>query len=350
MSSAALSAIVIDNGSYTIKAGLTGEDDPKSIFRTVVHTSGGEIRPVGEAVNPIGDSHYPIRRGVPCDWDALEGVWEYTFKDVLKVTPREHKVLLTDRPLAERANREKAVQIMFEKFSTPATYVSMQALLALYGSGRTSGTVVDVGDGLTSVVPIVKSTPVKEAIVNVDLAGCDMVDYLAGALNVGDREVAREVMEKVCAVSANMAQESAHTVECKTAHGTVVTVGAERFRCGEALFNPAAIGHQQGRALPELIAGSVASCKEATRKDLYASIVLAGGSTKLRGFSERLQQELAGRIPSTNRFKVVVAQDPTLTVWAGGCLVAQSPVFDQYWVTKEEYEEHGAEIVHRKCV
>ncbi|XP_052892506.1 uncharacterized protein LOC128300474 [Anopheles moucheti] len=355
MSVDATPAIIIDNGSHTLKVGFTGDDDPTGIFRNLVHLSegadGSKVRTVGGvAPNENGRIISPLQRGVPCDWDAMESVWEYTFKDVLKVAPEDHRVLLTDRPLSARANREKVAQIMFEKFSTPATYVSMQSTLALYGTGRTSGTVVDVGDGTTSVVPIYKGTPATGAIASVDLAGCDMVDYLADALHLSDREMAREIMEKVCAVSADLGKETVSSVDYKTANGTAVTIGAERYRCGEALFNPSVIGHPKIKPLPELIVESVAACKEITRKTLYAYIVLAGGTTQLSGFAERLQQALTALVPSEYRCKVVTSQHPALNVWAGGCMVAQSPMFQQSWVTKEEYEEHGADIIHQKCV
>ncbi|XP_053677061.1 actin-3-like [Anopheles nili] len=354
MSQEGVPAVVIDNGSHTIKAGLAVDEDPSNVFRSTVHlfeSAEGVTKKFG-CLKPStnGKPVFPIVRGNSYDWDALEAVWEYTLLDVLKIAPEEHSVLLTERPLNGRANREKAIQVMFEKLSTPATYLSMQALLALYAAGRTSGTVVDVGDGLTSVVPIYKNTPVKEAIVNVALAGCDMVDYLAGVLKTNDHEIAREVFEKVCEVSASPTKETVAPVEFKTTNGTSVSLGAERFRCAEAMFEPAAIGHQQGRALPELIVETVTSCNEPARKDLYANIVLAGGSTMVCGFPERLEKELSSRVPAPSRCKVVAPQNRTWSVWTGGCLLASSSAFDQLWITKAEYEEVGVDIVHRKCV
>ena len=46
------------------------------------------------------------------------------------------------------------LQILFETFNTPAFYVSIQAVLSLYASGRTTGIVFDSGDGVSHVVPI----------------------------------------------------------------------------------------------------------------------------------------------------------------------------------------------------
>src|ERR1700686_4384616 len=94
-------AIVIDNGTGTMKAGLAGDDAPRSIFSTVV----GKPKMPGILVGLdqkdvyIGDEvrekkgvlklEYPIDRGVIKDWENMEKIWNYTIYQELRTTPEE---------------------------------------------------------------------------------------------------------------------------------------------------------------------------------------------------------------------------------------------------------------------
>ena len=97
---------------------------------------------------------YPIEHGIITNWDDMEKVWHHTLYSELKVSAEEHPILMTEASLNPKPNREKMTQIMFEVFNVPALYVSVQAVLALYASGRTSGVVLDSGDGVSHVIPV----------------------------------------------------------------------------------------------------------------------------------------------------------------------------------------------------
>ncbi len=130
--------------------------------------------------------------------------------------------------------------------------------------------------------------------------------------------------------------------------GQVITIGNERFRAPESLFQPSFIGMEQA-GIHENVFGSIMKCDIDIRKDLYANNVLSGGTTMYPGIADRMQKEITTLAPSTMKIKIIAPPERKYSVWIGGSILASLSTFQTMWITKAEYDESGPSIVHRKC-
>lgn len=272
----------------------------------------------------------------------------------------QHPVLLTEPPLNPRSNRDTAAQILFETFNVPALYTSIQAVLSLYASGRTTGIVLDAGDGVSHAVPVYEGFAMPSSIRRIDVAGRDVTEHMQTLLRKAgyvfhtsaEKEVVRIIKEKVSYVAADPKREEKEWAGAKLGEGKVVEyalpdgnkikvcfssrnsvtcansyqIGAERFRAPEILFDPEIIGLEYP-GIHQIVVDAINRTDLDLRKSLFGNIVLSGGSTLTKGFGDRLLHEVQRLAVKDMRIKIFAPPERKYSTWIGGSILAGLSTF-----------------------
>jgi len=451
-------ALVLDLGSHFSKAGYAGEDTPKAVFHTAVgsvwsedvsmdvdsteHASGVTSTAVGSSSSAsasssipasssgmvssvaatcssgkqylVGRSQFyrrdhmrishPVRNGLVEDWDAVEAVWSYALGSHLRVDPKDHPLMVSEPTFQPAGDREKMLQLMFERFAAPATFLCKSSVLTAFSAGRATACVVESGAGHTTVAPVHDGYVVNRGVRRSQFGG-DKLDVLLektlqqgslghktltpayqvekkydsdGHLVVSTHtypqthpsfhrfqqlELLRDIKESLCRLSESAfdSNQKFPNVTYELPDGQSLDVGNERFIVPEHIFNPKFtplldLKHDFDgvtyRGLQHQVLDSVESVDVDLRKDLYSSIVLSGGNTLFPGIPNRLTKEVGGVLSAAHKVKVVGGSslnDRRFAVWIGGSILASLGTFHQMWISKAEYEEQGAAMLAAKC-
>ena len=299
-------------------------------------------------------------------------------KQNLNTNPSEHPILLTEPPLNPISNRSTIAEIFFESYHTPALFFSPPAVLSLYASGRTTGVVLDVGEGTTHVVPVYEGYALKHSITRSDVSGRDVTDCLHKLLRknsglvfstTAEKDLVKMMKEDICylrqdgsqndgaklssTISSTDKSASTTTTNEKMTYqlpdGQPVSISSERHMAPEILFNPSLIG-SESQSVADTLTSSIMKSDLDLRPTLFTQIVLAGGSTCLPGFGDRLLNEVRSRAPLHTRIRISAPPERKYSAWAGGSILASLATFKNMWVTRTDYEEYGDSLMHRDAL
>ncbi len=371
-------SVCIDFGSHKVKSGSIGDSDPRSVIRSLIGSPLHRVGMWGSGTrdNYVGDEaqehrsilslRHPIHRGQIVDWDDFERLFAHVLNNELR-EPAPNAILLAEPSFNSRHQREKMTMYMFENFNTDNGYLAPSPILNLYASGRTTGTVIEVGDGLTQVASIMEGYLIQSGCARLNtLAGSDLDEYLLRLLalysdihmdnTILNRDIVREIKEKMCYLATSSdnfhelnkeaTQRSVHQ-EYEMSDGKKIKIANEMWQCPEALFNPKKYLERDIPGIHQLLVDCIQNCATDTRKHLYSNIIVSGGTTFLPNFATRFKKEVEALVPHNSSVKIVASEDRKFSTWIG-CSILGSMGHSDFYLTKAMYEENGPYAMHAR--
>eukprot|EP01016_Furgasonia_blochmanni_P024430 TRINITY_DN2634_c0_g2_i4.p1 TRINITY_DN2634_c0_g2~~TRINITY_DN2634_c0_g2_i4.p1 ORF type:complete len:416 (-),score=66.10 TRINITY_DN2634_c0_g2_i4:987-2234(-) len=378
--------IVIDNGTDALKIGFSGEDTPRFVIPTLVghpiirsDDTGPSKAPtlfgvdVEEKKNPLLEYNYnqPVKRSKILgdrDLDDMRQFWNHILENEMQLDLAQCQIMIIDSPNSVKEERQKLAEIFFEELKVNALLFMNSSVLSLFSTGRSSGLVIESGHGTTSSVPVFEGFALQHAIHTNPLAGMDIEKQLHQLLiQKEDRRkhfevemlelnrIIRSIKEKIVAVGADYQKainlpQTSHVEERSFELPDRQVLQLDhytRHAAAEILFNPSLIeGGSDVMSIPDMISDSISRIDADFRGELYRNIVMCGGTSLLKGYPERLRDEL--RIRKRDDFRrfhiddIHFVLDPQRknSSWIGGSMVASLAVFQGLAITKAEYEEN----------
>ena len=404
-----VSALVLDIGSHLTKAGYAGEDAPRVVVPSYVGTiSSGSEMDVETQYFP-GDKLYLRRDSMKVrpvvqnkfDWELVEQLTKDSIQNELKLETKDHPFIVSEPSIHDRETRTKFTEMMFESFGVPACYIVKSGVLSSFASGRSTSLVLDSGGNFTYSVPVHDGYVLQKGILCFNIGGETITTKLqenlqsrvavrpnytftkqikcmveagetTGAIDFTIeehdypntdpsfhdfmvREIVREVKESSCKVSDTPYSETGFSNVPATGYelpdGVNIELGNERFSIPEVLFtgDEKTVGFS---GLHQMVYDSITRCDMDIRRELYGNIVVTGGNSLFAGVTERLQKKMNELTTQNMKVKLIAplsSIERRFSSWIGGSILASLGSFQQMWMSKQEYDEHGSFLVERKC-
>ena len=285
-------------------------------------------------------------------------------KQCLNAKQDEHPVLMTEAPLNNRKNRDAIAEHFFESLRVPAMYFTPPSILSLYASGRTTGVVLDVGEGVTHAAPVYEGFALPHSVSRSDVAGRDVTRQLQLQLRqsgiclttTAEADLAKKIKEEVCYLTATPLYDEAAINDARSQaksqyrlpDGQAVSLSSERFEAPNVLFDPSLFGSEE-MSVADVLVQSILKSDVDLRSKLFSQIVLAGGTTLMPGFGERLLYEVRARSSSPHiPIRISAPPERLDSCFVGGSILASLATFKTMWVSRADYDEHGSNILHRR--
>lgn len=370
--------IIIDIGSSEIKAGFSERGEPQIKFKSqigepkykkIIRTIKTKEQYIGDECEPILSAlslRYPIKHGIFSNSDDIEPIFNYIFSSLNLTIDNlpEHPLLITEPINNPYKNREDISTILFEKYGIKKLIFASQPILSLYSNSTTTGVVLESGEGVTQSCVVYDGYAIPNSYERYNYGGGDVTKFFHTLLkNLGkyldsssEYQIAQQKKEEYCYVKPvderyNYEESTEQSkVACEFNDGTKVLLGKERILPFEILFNPEMMGMEYP-SLPKIIWNSINKTDIELQPKLIRSIILAGGNHLAKGIEKKILHELKKLFKlDYSDINIKLPERPDLSCWKGGSIISSMDIIKKMWITKEEWDEKGTEIIHIKTI
>lgn len=394
-------AVVIDMGTSLTRIGFGGEDSPRLLYPSIVGAHPTDRNAPLECFNKAQQHRESLHcsrvlsKGLVQDWNAWTAMMQSLFDQLNLYKDPNAPLLISEVALAPREQREKMVEILFEQVQAQAVYFSTAPVMAMYASGRTSGMVIEMGAESCHTVPVFEGLGLFHSFLELDYGGDDLTTVFSQSVmrQPGNQHLrfsphhekfifqyAKElhvcVQPDAGSFALSVSEGNQHdVVHHKLPDGAVMKLGPDRYRIAESFFDPAHVGRDGSKGIQHLAVESVNKCDVDIAPLLLGNVVLSGGASLTKGMPERVSRELqdltagssgggggaaaaggtggAMRV-SSDKVRVYAATERRHATWVGGSILSSLPTFQDFWITKADYDEAGPEVRralgHRNCI
>lgn len=327
--------VIVDIGSAYCKVGFAGEPTPRFVFPTITGTE--KYKAVMVDVNArniyVGNDaqrmrgvlkvKHPIERGAILDWNDYYEILNYIFYSLLRIENlSNYPVFYTEYPFISREVKEYIARVLYETHRVRSLIMVPTPILSMFSVGLTTGLVIESGDGITWICPIINGQIIDQAVQKLPLAGMDVNQYLKNLLmregiNIESSavdEIIRDIKEKNCYFALDPSKKAnvSDSLTFSLPDGTAVKIPNYIFsESPEVMFQPQLLGYPINN-ISQAVISSLQGIDNHYWADLLTHIVLSGGNLSYSGFDERFSSELNKLLPELGKIpkpKEVSAED-----------------------------------------
>ncbi len=323
--------IIIDIGSAYVKIGFAGEPGPRFVFPCITGTEKYKSVMVDVSARSIYVGNdvsrmrgvlkikHPLVRGDIIDWDSFYEILNYIFYSLLRIENlSNYPVFYCETPFMHRETKEFIARVFFETHRVRSLIMMPTPLLSLFSVGLTTGLVIESGEGLTWIVPIINGKMVEHAIQKLPLAGIDVNQNLKGLLmregvsiaSSAADEIIQDIKEKNCyfVLDPNKPPKTGEMFKVPMPDGSTIKVPTYiLYQAPEVLFNPGILGYGNIMNIPQAIIACLRSIDNHYWHNLLSHVVFSGGNLSYSGFQERFESELDLLLPQLGSIPKPVA-------------------------------------------